>query len=206
MSQVITGLRRVLSSPIVYTSFQILMGARRGWAVLVDDFIRPVSDMKLLDIGCGPADVLGFLSEPIDYWGFDISESYIDRAKKRFGGRGTFRCKLLTQCDLLALPKFDVVLASGVLHHMDDDVARVFIGLAYAALRQGGRLITVDPCWAVGQNAVARFLISKDRGQNVRDAEGYERLVKPIFSSRAITVRHRSWIPYTHCFMECARD
>lgn len=206
MAQITTGVRKILSIPIVYSMLQNLMGAHSGRIRFVREFLRLEQSTKLLDLGCGPADILDYLPESVVYYGFDISDAYISRAQEKYGDRGVFRCQLLTHSDLSTLPRFDVVLAIGVLHHLDDDVARELVGLAHAALCPGGRLITVDPCWVAGQNPVARFLISKDRGQNVRDAEGYESLVEPIFSSRSITVRHRSWVPYTHCFMECTRD
>ena len=157
-----------------------------------------------MDIGCGPGELLSYLPE-MEYWGFDISETYIEHAKGKFGARGSFSCKLLTAEDLKTMPQFDVVVASGVLHHMDDDVARDLVALSHAALRPGGRFVTVDPCWTDIQHPVARFLISRDRGRNVRTASGYEQLVSPFYAERRITVRHKAWVPYTHCFMECIR-
>lgn len=207
MGEITTGFRRVLSTPTVYTAFQNLMGARQGWVDFVGEFVRPVPGMKLLDLGCGPGDLLDHLPVTVDYWGVDISETYIRHAQVKFGKRGNFACKLLTHEDLARLPRFDVVVASGVLHHMEDNMAKAYVRLAYAALRsRGGRLVTIDPCWAPNQNPVARFLISRDRGQNVRDAEAYEHLAASSFSTRKITVRHKAWIPYTHCFMECVRE
>ena len=78
--------------------------------------------MAILDVGCGPADILAYLPN-VDYWGFDISEAYIERAGNAFGTRGHFNCKQLQVDDLDELPKFDVVLAIGLLHHIDDQVA-----------------------------------------------------------------------------------
>lgn len=182
------------------------MGARRGWKRLVADFVRPIPGLKVLDIGCGPGDLLDYLPPGVEYWGFDISESYVKFAKEKFGCRGRFYCQLLSINDLSLMPKFDIVVASGVLHHMDDLVANEFVSLAHAALRQGGRLVTLDPCWSDDQSEIARFIISRDRGQNVRDARGYETLVESLFPNRMVTVRHRAWIPYTHCFMECVRE
>lgn len=66
----------------------------------------------------------------------------------------------------------------------------------------GGRLVTVDPCFAPGQDFIARFLISQDRGQYVRDCAGYDGLAEKIFETRQVEVRHKAWIPYTHCYIE----
>ncbi|ODU13895.1 MAG: hypothetical protein ABS91_00730 [Thiobacillus sp. SCN 64-35] len=202
MSQVTSGLYAVLSSPYVYTSFQYLMGARSGWRRFVGEYVRPFPGAVLLDIGCGPADILDYLPD-VDYWGFDISQAYIDRATRKFGNRGHFVCKLLTEADLDRLPKFDVVTASGVLHHMDDGVARQFLSLARRALKPGGRLVTVDPCLVEGQNPIARFLIERDRGQNVRTEAGYASLARSEFPDVRLEIRHKTWIPYTHGYMEC---
>lgn len=202
MAQVTHGIRAILSSPVIYTSFQSLMGASRSRQNFVSNYLKPHSGMKILDVGCGPADILGYLPD-VDYWGFDISEPYVAQAKNRFGKRGRFNCKQLQFDDLAMLPKFDVVLALGLLHHLDDSVAVGVLQLAHEALQPGGRLLTVDPCLDPSQNSVARFLVRNDRGQNVRNKEEYQALADKIFSSLRVEVRHQVWIPYTHCFMEC---
>jgi len=202
MSQITSGVRAVLSFPFVYTSFQYLMGAHSVWRQFVKEYVHPFPGATLLDIGCGPADMLAYLPD-VDYWGFDISQAYINRATNKFGQRGHFVCKLLTEADLETLPKFDIVTASGVIHHMDDAVARQFLSLARRALKPDGRLVTIDPCLVDGQNPIARFLIERDRGQNVRAQAGYAALAASEFPDARIEVRHKAWIPYTHCYMEC---
>jgi len=201
MVQVTHGVRGVLSHPFVYSAFQSLMGAHRSRQKFVANYVKPFPGMKILDVGCGPADILGYLPD-VDYWGFDISEAYITQAKTRFGQRGRFNCKQLQFEDLAALPKFDVVLALGLLHHLDDAVALVVLQLGHEALKPGGRLLTIDPCLDPSQNAVARFLVRSDRGQNVRNKGEYQTLAEKVFSSPRVEVRHQAWIPYTHCFME----
>lgn len=202
MGQITDGLRAVLSHPVVYTTFQLLMGPRSVRRNFVADFIKPTVGMKMLDIGCGPADILDYL-QAVQYWGFDISAPYIEHARERFGARGTFECKQLEFEDLASLPKFDVTLALGLLHHLDDAEALSMMRLARAALKPGGRLITIDPVLEAGQNPIARFLVRRDRGQNVREKRGYEALARQVFQSARVEVRHQTWIPYTHCMMEC---
>jgi len=204
MTQVTTGIHAVLANPFIYELFQNIMGAKSARKRLVKDHIRPMSNMRILDLGCGPAEILNFLPENIDYVGYDISETYIKNACDKFKGRGVFHCRLLELEEAKSLEKFDLVMAIGVLHHMDDDVAEAFITLAKAALKPGGRLLTHDPVYAKGQSPIAKFLISKDRGQNVRDAAAYEALARKVFSDVSGKVRHQTWIPYTHWTMECA--
>jgi 2-polyprenyl-3-methyl-5-hydroxy-6-metoxy-1,4-benzoquinol methylase len=204
MAQITRGVRAILSHPIIYSSFQSLMGAHKARLNFVRNFVKPFPGMKVLDIGCGPGDILAYLPD-VDYRGFDISEDYISQARKKFGTRGEFNCKQLQEADLAGLPPFDVVLSLGLLHHLDDDVAIDVMQIASKALKPGGRLLTIDPCLDPSQNPIARFLIRNDRGQNVRNRAGYEALAKTVFGSPRIEVRHKAWVPYTHCFMECQK-
>jgi len=196
--------RPLLSRPAVYSAFQRLMGGRRARARFARDFIRARAGMTVLDLGCGPADILDHLHD-VDYWGFDISAAYVERARARFGGRGRFHDHALAAAELDTLPSFDVVLALGLIHHLDDAEALAVIRLAHRALRPGGRLVTADPCLQPGQNPIARFLVSRDRGHNVRDEAAYAALARAVFPSLRAEVRDQAWIPYTHCFMECTR-
>ncbi len=181
-----------------------MVGAKQARRDLVNTFIRPSLQSRILDIGCGTAQILPYLPANVEYWGFDISREYIEAAKSHFGARGHFSCGQLDRAALEKLPKFDVVLAIGVLHHLDDDVAENIFALAREALGKDGRVITIDPCLADGQNPIARYLIRHDRGQNVRDADGYRALARQVFPKVIGTLRHRSWIPYTHWIMECS--
>ena len=204
MAQIVNGIRSILSIPVVYSGFQALLGAHAVRQALVDKAVRPQPGMCVLDVGCGPAEILDYLPG-VRYWGFDISERYIAQARQRFGARGEFFCKLLTEDDLPLLPKFDVVLAIGLLHHLDNNVACDLLRLAQRALKPGGRLVTLDPCIHPGQSPIARWLISRDRGQNVRTQPEYARLVSIVFPDYRTEIRHKSGIPYTHCIMECTR-
>src|SRR5512133_194816 len=110
MAQITSGVRAIFSNPSVYSVFQNIMGAHRSRTDLVEGFIKPFPGCAILDIGCGPADILAYFPET-DYWGYDISDVYIAKAKKRFGTQGHFFCKELTASDLQIMPKFDIVLA-----------------------------------------------------------------------------------------------
>lgn len=204
MSQITHGLRAVFSNPRIYDSFQNLLGAADIRKDLVRNQMRLQAGMRVLDIGCGTAEIIDFLPPEVGYWGFDISAPYIDAAKLRFGARGTFHCGILDGQQVARLPKFDLVIALGVLHHLSDSEALGLFELAKAALVPAGRVVTIDPCFVAGQNPLAHFLIASDRGRNVRDQSGYRAL--PINSFREVDgfIRRRSRIPYTEWVMECS--
>jgi hypothetical protein len=96
------------------------------------------------------------------------------------------------------------VIAIGVLHHLNDADATRLLTLGRSALRPGGRLVTMDPCYTAHQSRIAQFVISHDRGRNVRDDERYGHLANRVFPRVETHVRgDLSRIPYTHLVMEC---
>lgn len=203
MAQVTTGLRSILSHPRVYGAFQRIMGAERGRALVVRDFIQPTPGMRILDLGCGTAEILDALPADVTYVGYDMSPAYIAAARRRFGDRGSFHCRALEHTEAASLQQFDLVTGIGVLHHLDDDTARHFMRIARSALRPGGRIYTLDPCLVDGQNPIARFLISRDRGQHVRTPQGYLALGHGLQARVDGQVTHQTWVPYTHWHMHC---
>ena len=205
MSQITSGLRSVLGHPLAYDLFQKMMGASRSRQKFVDDYIRPISGCKILDIGCGTARILDYLPADIEYHGFDLSQRYIRSASQRYGERGKFTCSLVDKIAVEHLPGFDIVLAIGLLHHLNDNQVHDFMGLARNALRENGRLISIDPCFSNDQSHISRLLVSRDRGQNVRSSEEYSQLACAQFSQVNGAVKHQSWIPYTHYLMECSK-
>jgi SAM-dependent methyltransferase len=161
--------------------------------------------MRVLDIGCGPADVLQYLPR-VDYAGFDANPDYIASATKNYGDRGRFYCQRVSEEALAAKESHDIVLAVGVLHHLDDAEAEQLFRLAHAALVPGGRLVTLDGVYVPGQNPVARLIISRDRGEHVRDERGYTGLAERVFSKITRAIRTDLLpIPYTHLILECEK-
>ena len=62
---------------------------------------------------------------------------------------------------LRILPPMYIVLAIGVVHHLDDAEAVKLFQLAHAALKSGGRLVTMDGCYVPKQSRVARHLLAR---------------------------------------------
>lgn len=194
--------RVLLGSAPVYSLFRKLVGRDASRLAYVREHLRLEPGQRVLDLGCGPGDILQFLPA-VEYVGYDINPAYIERARKRFGQRGAFHCRAVTD-DLSVTPPFDVVIAHGVLHHLDDDAARTLFRVARRALKPGGRLVTFDGCFAEGQPALARLFLSLDRGRHVRSRDAYERLARSEFEEVKCFVRHDLIrIPYTHLIMEC---
>ncbi|HEY5806923.1 MAG TPA: class I SAM-dependent methyltransferase [Povalibacter sp.] len=207
MAQITSGLRVVLSNPLVYTALQDVLGATNARARVCSDYIRAKPGDNVVDVGCGPAEALRFLPSGINYYGFDLSPDYIESARRSYGDRGSFHCADVTQLAPGEIPPCDVAVAFGVLHHLDDDGAKRLIEGLHARLAPGGRLITLDPAFVPGQSLVARKLAQWDRGQNVRTPQGYLDLVSARYATKQIHTHHDYLrVPYTLVVMESIKS
>jgi SAM-dependent methyltransferase len=196
-------MRALLAQPRIYSLFRRLVGRDTARSVYAREHLRLEPGQRVLDLGCGPADILQFLPA-VDYVGYDVSPAYIERARRRFGQRGQFHCRAVEEDLPLPAGAFDVVIAHGLLHHLDDAAARTLFRVARRALKPGGRMVTFDGCFAAGQSALARLFLRLDRGKHVRSREAYERLARAQFGEVKSFLRHDLIrIPYTHLIMEC---
>lgn len=173
-------MKQLLSNVLAYIALQKVLGADRLRHVALEAAeIKPGE--SVLDIGCGPAYYLDRLPSGITYHGFDTSAPYLDWARRKFGDRATFHNGIFDTEAAKELPRFDVVLMLGLLHHVDDKHATDLMRLCAEKLNPGGRLVSIDTCYAPGQGRISRWMSDNDRGEFVRDAEGFEALAKTSF-------------------------
>jgi SAM-dependent methyltransferase len=205
VAQITWGVRRVLSAPAIYKTFQAMIGTAGSKTKLINEHIRVEDKHHVLDIGCGTGVLLDYLPSTINYVGFDSSKKYIDYAKKKYGDRGVFIHQEVDDRSLSQFEAFDRVVAIGILHHLDDQEATRLFTLAKKFLKPKiGQFHSIDPCFVVNQPVVSKFLIERDRGQNVRTPGEYESLAKNVFSNVRMSQRNDMLrIPYNHTILCC---
>ena len=197
-------LRKLLSVPTLYRIFADLVrrsGTRRR---IVDGILKVKPSERVLDVGCGPADWLSAFPN-VNYCGVDISPQYIAAARARYGGKGHFAVRAITNVTSFDdLGKFDLIMALGLIHHLSDSQALSLVQAAKMALNPGGRFLTLDNVFVPDQSAVARWIIERDRGQHIRSRDGYVAIARRHFEDVNVTILHDLLrIPYTHIVMEC---
>jgi|SRR5580765_6923957 SAM-dependent methyltransferase len=204
-----TGLSAILSKPWVYDLFTSLVGKESSRIKLVQNYVRPYPGCRILEIGCGTGRILSYLPNSIaEYTGFDMNPLYIESAKKRWKGRDNCRffCHKVEDAATLQPGHYDIVLAVGIVHHLNDNEAAYLFDIAYQTLKLDGVLITYDNVYVENQNWFAKWLISRDRGRAVRTIEDYKRLAVQYFVDIEGNILHDALrIPYTIFIMRCIK-
>jgi len=201
----IEAFRPILNLPWAYQMWGSVVGSDGYRKTLAREHIRARPSDRILDVGCGPGSMVPYLPRS-EYVGFDANPDYIQQAQRRFP-EAHFTCDRVNEYNLPQSEYFDIVIALGILHHLDDQEAVQLFRMARRTLKPQGRLITLDGVWVAGQSRFAKFLLSRDRGRFVRRAEQYVALASTSFSTVNSTVRHDMLrIPYSHLILECSRD
>ena len=87
------------------------------------------------------------------------------------------------------------------MHHLkDSEIKNIFL-LIKRIIKKNGTILTADPIFIKNQNPIAKFLISNDRGRNVRNKKEYILLAKKYFKKVEIKVTKQYFIPYTYFSM-----
>lgn len=202
-----SGWRKLLTHPQVYDAVQWTLGGPDAMSRYVREVIRPEPGARILDIGCGPGSIVGFLPKTVRYTGYDMNADYVLAARRRFRGQAEFfQGRVGATSPLPDAGSFDLVTANSLLHHLDDDDVHALMEAARVHLRPGGTFVTLDPVRVGGASPIARLLVGMDRGHRVRSAEGYRALLASAFDvieDRVLDDLLR--VPYTHYAARCTR-
>ncbi|MDC0335299.1 class I SAM-dependent methyltransferase [Pseudodesulfovibrio sp.] len=172
----------ILAIPAIYSLVQWLFGTTAGQRKLLA--YMDVSDgQTVLDVGCGTAIILEHLPD-VHYHGYDSNEDYLSTARKKYTHRrAVFNNSLVSSTTLpeQLAGKCDHVLALGLFHHLSDEDCKIVLDLAFAALKAGGRFVSIDPVFIDDQNCVAKMLVGADRGRHVRHENKLTELIQAHF-------------------------
>lgn len=179
------------------------IGGPNARATHVSRYIRPKEGDRILDVGCGPADIIESLP-PVTYVGVDLNPNYIESAKRNYGHKASFFCKDVTAIQNEEFEPFDLILATGLLHHLSDTEALTLLNSCSKLLKPNGRMITYDGCRIPKQHPFDTWMLNNDRGKFVRSREHYEKLASSVFPNnvKIEVTSNLLRIPYTLAIME----
>jgi SAM-dependent methyltransferase len=174
------ALKGMLAYVPAYVALQRVVGADRLRYRCIERLgLRPGD--TVVDVGCGPAYYFERLPQPLVYHGFDTEPRYIEWARRRWGDRATFHLATFSEQQAESLPPVDAILLLGLLHHLSDEQSANLLELSATVLAPGGRVVAVDTCFEPSQGRIARWMARNDRGEHVREPEGFVQLARTSF-------------------------
>jgi hypothetical protein len=185
-SPFVQSVARILDVPIIYNLFQNAIGSIRFRNEHLIGLLKENNSSNLIDIGCGTASYLKVLTNFESYHGVDVSQEYLDKAKKSFSSidrlngnvkfsRANVGNKGWAQ-DLELKSNF-LALGMGILHHLDDEsVQNLLTELFFGATPNFGTFHSIDPVIDENTSLFARWMAENDRGAFVREPKFYQDL------------------------------
>ena len=177
-------LEAIFSRAHVYQLFQNAVGGTRARIWTVERYIDVQPGRSVLDLGCGPGDLVPHLMKkaPIRYVGLDISERYLERAQRNASESVSFVLGDCTKFPAQLLEdRFDWILCMGLLHHLDDAQCDALLSQAASVLNPGGTVVCLEPTFLPGQSWVTQSVMRRDRGRFVRSQAQWEELERVHF-------------------------
>jgi ubiquinone/menaquinone biosynthesis C-methylase UbiE len=193
-------LAQIFDNAKLYEIFQTTVLRKKTKTVIRDEIVRPEKVVKVLDFGCG----IGYHSELFMssyYLGVEPLKACIDTANRKYANsRVEFELGDHKSLEVLPAGSFDLVIAIGVLHHIDDNILKEFVTEAFRILTPQGKLTTFDPVFHDKQSKISKWVVKQDRGRFVRSEIEYTREIRSTFSGIVETRVYSNLlrIPYDH--------
>mgnify|MGYP001316807608 FL=1 len=204
MPQRKSSLYNLINNPLVYKIIQKLMSGTSFRANIVRKKIKK-KNSKILDIGCGPAEILESIPR-CEYYGYDIDSRSIRYAKKKYIKQNYhFFNKKFSKKEVKKLPKFDYIIFFGILHHLDKKEIHTILKLCKKKMKKNCKLLSEDPVLVDDQNIIAKYLIMNDRGKNVRTKKEYINILSKHFKTVQSKITQQNFIPYTWFTTVCKK-
>ena len=211
MAEKKTGIHSIISTPFIYNLVQFVAGAKLYRERMITNYIRPFDGCRILDIGCGTGEYVDHIKnhcKNFEYYGFDGEESYILSGQERYKNEPNVHLyhKLITEEVVKDFNDFDIVIATGVMHHLDDALVVSLLKLAKLALKKNGRLITYDPGKYDDITFIENFFVKNDRGRSIRFEKEYAALIGQVFSNYKAETPSLTYFPVRNIVFECIND
>jgi SAM-dependent methyltransferase len=182
-------IRSILDRSSIFDRWQKLVGAEAAKQWFVDTYVLPRTPIRVMEVGCGTGALCRYLPSTVQYVGVDIDEGYVAAARRRFPDRVFEHADVGDPITFETFSGgFDLVIAFGVLHHLDDDQVRRCLEGCVGMLGNAGTFLSVDPCHRQHERPLEYLMKQFDRGRFIRPASSYGDLVAKSFQSVAVDI------------------
>ncbi len=197
-----TLVRLLAQSPVAFDGLRwILEGGYANHRKLIHSSIGQLT-VQVLDIGCGTG-IYATCFSADKYTGVDISPAYVDRCKRRCP-KHTFQVMDATQLDF-GDATFGAAMISGVLHHLDDDLALRVCREVQRVLTPGGKLLVCEDIPTTNRwNLIGSTIHRLDLGEHIRAPEGYRDILTRSFTVNSTELLRSGVMDYVA--FRCTKD
>lgn len=168
-------LSRVLENSLAYRMWQLPFAEQKLAPLFACNDL--VHARRVLDVGCGPGTNTKHFGRS-DYLGIDLSDSYIQEARRRHGRR--FISADVTTYRVSTEERFDLILVNSLLHHLDTPDTRRLLSHLTELLTDDGH-IHIFELVLPDRRSVARALARWDRGKYARSLDRWYDLLTEAF-------------------------
>lgn len=204
--QRISGFYKLVTFPWFYESFQNLLGAQQARKCFFGEWVQTQDNSNVLELGCGPTSSLAFIRYH-SYHGIDINPQHIAQHQSKISPTVHFETGAAQDVVPHLSKTFDVVLALGFLHHLNDKSVTDLLDAAIEKLRQNGSIFFLEPVYLEKQNRIAKLLKDLDSGKHVRTLDGYCKLMQREGFRFDYRITHDSLrVPYDHFWGRLTRN
>ena len=107
---------------------------------LIYKLTKNINQLNILDFGCGPGKSLNIFTKyfpKCNLWGYDVSKEFLKQIKKK---------NITITSNLKKIPKqkFDIILISNVLHHIDKKKHKFILNLCKSFLNKSGKIFIFE--------------------------------------------------------------
>ena len=160
----------LLANPLIYRLHAA--GVDRHKLSAITRIRADFSGLKVLDLGCGTGNSTGLFSKS-DYTGVDISNKYIELARKKYP-RHHF---ISVDAGEMAWDNgYDVILINSLLHHLPDNAVAKIAEKAVRSLADGGVVIIQEPLVPGEREWYHRLMMRLDRGNYFRSLSHWKNI------------------------------
>lgn len=134
---------------------------------------------KVLDVGCGTGVLANMFSSKC-YLGFDIDHESIMQAKHSHPKYKFIQANAINPP--LGNKKYDLVLISGVIHHLNNSDRNLTFKMIRSHLNRLGKIVMIEAIPPIySWNIIGQVIRKLDQGHHIHELKDYVRLTKKYF-------------------------
>lgn len=167
-------------------NFISILLKKKNFIIQISNFLNKKKYKEIHEIGCSEGILVPFLNlKETNYFGYDIDQVNINRAKKKFKNYKNIKFYKQSIDNILIKNKNKkkIFLLIGVFHHLSDYQILRFL----KKLSLKDHVIAIDPFFHKKQNIVGYLMKKMDRGQYIRTYNGYKKILSQFIFKKKIS-------------------